>query len=125
MCVGVYMNVSVCVCVCCHRTLWEYEIWEVTGLVWTRIVGKTIQVSVECKSDEFHSKRLVFDQSVCYVCIPLRTGRRPASHHNCLAAILLYFVSEESLRGVCDSSDRISREASNRAIGVRCLPQLN
>jgi len=44
----------------CRGTLGEYELWEVTGLVQTRIVRKIIRVSVECKSDDFHSKRLVF-----------------------------------------------------------------
>jgi len=73
----------------------------------------------------FHSKRPVFDQSVWHVCTTLCTRWWPVSHHRCLAAILLHFVSEESLRGVCDSSDRISREDSSRSNGVCCLPQLN
>ena len=44
----------------------------------------------------------------------------PVSHHHCLAAIPFHFVSEESVRGVCDSSDWISREDISIANRVCC-----
>ena len=41
-------------------------------------------------------KWIVFDQSVCHVCIPLCTRRWPVSRHRCLAAILTQRVYEKS-----------------------------
>jgi len=44
----------------------------------------------------FHSKRSVFDQSVCHVCTPC-TRRLSVYHHHCSCLTSLHLVSDESL----------------------------